>query len=87
MKAQTLRLLGKVYPNTGLASDFAYLFHAEVDRIGTTELSEAIEGAVAIAPQGLLDRIARGEITDGFTLAATAMALAQGMLKSPLPVR
>jgi ADP-ribose pyrophosphatase len=74
--ATTLRLisLGKLHTNTGLSSEFVELFIAEVDKLGTPDIKEAITQLKIISSEQLEEFINKGEITDSFTIAAYTRA-------------
>lgn len=72
--------LGQMHTNTGLSSDFAHLFLARVKAWdpakAKNEESEGLEMPLA----QFRSKIASGEITDSFTVAAWARAVASGLL-------
>lgn len=73
--------LGQIHTNTGLTSDFAHLFLARANAWdpakAKVEESEGLEMPLA----QFRSKIASGEITDSFTVAAWARAAASGLLE------
>lgn len=75
--------LGAVYANTGLLAGGARAFVvrlADAPSERTHEPHEALGEVVALTPAQLMEAIALGEVRDGFTLSAVAMAIARGHL-------
>jgi ADP-ribose pyrophosphatase len=80
--------LGAVYANTGLLAGGAraFLVHlADTPSERTHESHEALGEVVALTPTELMGAIARGEVRDGFTLSAVALAIARGHLAPDAP--
>jgi ADP-ribose pyrophosphatase len=72
--------LGDVYPDTGLSNSRVALFYAEVASYGEPETNEAITHILPTPAAEFEQKIADGEITDGFVLAAYARAKARNLL-------
>ncbi len=75
-----LVLLGRVYPDTGMISEYNDFFYAEVESYGEVETGE---GIVELLPTPLpeFERMIReNELTDGFTLTVYALAKAKSLL-------
>jgi ADP-ribose pyrophosphatase len=77
-----LRPLGQINPDSGMSGNVVHLFLADVAHVATLDRKEGIGKAVQLTVRELNEWIARGQITDGFTLAAVALASAQGYLPS-----
>jgi len=71
--------LGEVATTSGIVGEVMRLFLARIDKVGTPDRHEAIEGVVCctIAETG---HIVRGAISDGPTLAAYLRAKLAGLL-------
>jgi ADP-ribose pyrophosphatase len=72
--------LGDVYPDTGLTNSRVALFYAEVAAYGKPETGEAITHILPTPTAKFEQKIANGEIVDGFALAAYARAKARNLL-------
>ncbi len=79
-RARSLTSLGRLHTNTGLSSEFAELFHAELDGFAETERSAGIRAARRLPVADLEAMIRDGTITDGFTLAAFTRARLRGLI-------
>lgn len=76
-----LQPLGTVYPDSGLLASGVHLYWAEVQLNGqATDAREAIAEIRAVSPGELNAMLADGQINDGFTLSALALAKAKGFL-------
>ncbi len=80
--ASVLRLepLGQVHVNTGLTSEFAELFLAEIDAVKQTDTHEGIRDTCLVEPEALENMIRSNEVTDSFTLAAFVRTRLKGLL-------
>jgi ADP-ribose pyrophosphatase len=76
----SLKFLGVIYPDAGMTGHKADVYLADIARIGKVDRREGISHAVVRRPHELLDMIAKGDISDGVTLSAVGLALAQGYL-------
>ncbi len=73
--------MGSLTPNSGLLSSVVFLYLARYDvSVDTPQDSEEVVEVLWIPVRELLDSVASGEITDGFTLAAIGVATARGLL-------
>jgi ADP-ribose pyrophosphatase len=72
--------LGDVYPDTGLTNSRVVLFYAEVPSYGKPEANEAITHILPTSAAEFEQKIADGEIADGFVLAAYARAKARNLI-------
>ena len=72
--------LGSVYPDASMSTECNALFFAEVTSYGKAEEEEAIISILPVSVAEFERMISENEITDGFTLAAYALAKAQGLL-------
>jgi ADP-ribose pyrophosphatase len=75
-----LKHLGIINPDAGMTAHKADVYLADIARIGKLDQSEGISHAIVRQPRELLDMIAKGDISDGVTLSAISLALAQGYL-------
>jgi ADP-ribose pyrophosphatase len=71
--------LGEFHPSAGVIAESMKLYLAHIDRIGELEVHEAISG-VELLTAGQADELfARGDVTDGPTLAAYLRARLRGL--------
>lgn len=72
--AESMELLGPIYPSVGYCSERIDLFYCEVSRKGETSFDddERIE-TVLLSEQEMDEMIRRGEVADAKTLAAWAL--------------
>lgn len=73
--------LGQVHTNTGLTSDFAHLFLARVNAWDPAKAKNEEAEGLEIPLAQFRSKIASGEITDSFTVAAWARAVESGLLE------
>ena len=81
---ERLTPLGAVAANTGLLATVSSAFVADVRESGSPARPEATEALGAyrrLAPDEVVAALASGEVRDGFTLAALALAWARGVLR------
>ncbi|MGB7543142.1 MAG: NUDIX hydrolase [Burkholderiales bacterium] len=78
--AQTLELLdlGEFHPSAGVIAECMKLFLARIDGVGALEKHEAISGVEILDRAEAEALIARGDVTDGPTLAAYLRAKLRG---------
>lgn len=76
----TLHALGYIHPYPALSSARMYLFTAEIDGIGTPQLSEGIASIEQVAPARLFEMVADGTISDGSAIACILKARLRGLL-------
>lgn len=78
--------LGQVAPNSGILQDKAEVFYMKCDP-GTygqaTETHEALDDAKWVTLQAVMKMIQMGDISDGYTLSAFCLLLAQNDLPEP----
>ena len=67
--------LGTMYPDSGFLSTAVYLFFAYVPADAKFLAIDEVEDAEWVPVYEVLDRIASGDIKDGFTIAAVSRAL------------
>lgn len=72
--------LGIVNPDGGLLATMVMAYVARLERLGGTDSREAVRSIELVTVPELTTLIAEGRITDGYTLAAYALALSKGML-------
>lgn len=72
--------LGDIHPDGGKLGDAVGGFLVEVNSVGRVERGEAITDYELLDGQQLTTRIANDEITDAFTLALYAKAVAKGVI-------
>ncbi len=76
-----LQPLGIVYPDSGLLASGVHLYWADVELTDqATDAREAIAEIRTVSPGELNSMLATGQINDGFTLSALALAKAKGLL-------
>ena len=78
--AEELVDLGEVATTSGIVGEVMRLFLARIDKVGTPDRHEAIEGVVCCTIAETEDMIVRGAIRDGPTLAAYLRAKLAGLL-------
>lgn len=80
--ASALRLeaMGLMHVNTGLTSEVAELFLAEIDAVRNTDTHEGITDTRLVEPAVLEMMIRHNKITDSFTMAAFARARLKGLV-------
>ncbi|MFE3247283.1 NUDIX hydrolase [Streptomyces sp. NPDC059209] len=71
--------LGRVHADTGLLGGHAELYAARIPAVGALDTAEGIRRAVVMPPLRAEELIGRGEITDGFTIAALTHARLAGL--------
>ena len=71
--------LGEFHPSAGVIAESMKLYLAHIDRIGELETHEAITGVEVLTAAQADELIARGEVTDGPTLAAYLRARLRGL--------
>lgn len=79
-EARELVPLGFFYPDTGFSDDRAELFLARIDAVGPLDREEGIARARVLSPAAVGGLIARGELTDSFTLVAFLRARLRGLI-------
>lgn len=81
VSARDWRRLGNVTPDSGMLAINVAFFLAIVEdgELNPEDLAE-VQEATWLSTHTLLQKIATGDITDGFTLSAVALALTQGHL-------
>lgn len=72
--------LGSVQPDTGLMNRPTEIIGVEVESIGQPQLEEGVLEAVTLTRSSLEEHIAAGQIADGFTLSAFAIATARSWI-------
>lgn len=72
--------LGQMHTNTGLSSDFAHLFLAHVKAWDPSKAKNEESEGLEMPLAQFRSKIASGEITDSFTIAAWARVVASGLL-------
>lgn len=77
-EAAALESLGRVTPDSGMTGTRAHVFLCRITRPRPPLGYEEIQGMVCLSPGELGERIAAGEIDDGFTLAAYGLWTAKG---------
>jgi ADP-ribose pyrophosphatase len=75
-----LRHLGTIQPDTGITSSAVDIFAARVTGLPLPDPLEGIDDVRRLSPTELDRWIAEGRISDGYTLAACALARARGIL-------
>lgn len=68
-----VRFLGNVRADTGLSAGQAQVFLAELTNVSAPSVEEGIRGYVWLSEKEMEEKIAAGEIEDGFTLSAWAL--------------
>lgn len=78
----TLTFLGEAYPDSGLLGHKVAFYHAQISEsdLKINDVDEGITEFLLIPYKELKDRIARGEIQDGFTLTALYLAEIKGAI-------
>jgi ADP-ribose pyrophosphatase len=80
-RPRRLEELGVMRPDSGIMAGVIHMFAAEYAEPVSAPLDTGEVSAVAWIPVGdLMARIAAGDITDGFTLAAVCAAMCRGLL-------
>lgn len=79
-KIENLIDLGILHNNTGIEGNSVKLFLAFLSSTGAAQQTEAIAQITQLTLAELEAMIAKGEITDGFTIAAYTRAKLQGLL-------
>jgi len=72
--------LGTAFLDTGATANVNAFFYVELAKYGKLDHSEAIAELILVPITDLNSMIARGEMTDGFTLTALALAHAKGLM-------
>lgn len=72
--------LGTVHTDSGISASRAALFLGRVSGPPAPDRAEGIDDVRHLSPAELDDWIARGYVSDGFTLSAYAMARSRGLL-------
>lgn len=72
--------LGTVHPDTGLCSNEVHLFYCELQSLGEANQNEGIEKVELVTLSRLESMIRKGEVTDGYTLAAYTRAKLTGLI-------
>ncbi|MCG6494039.1 NUDIX hydrolase [Kitasatospora sp. A2-31] len=80
--ADEYKPLGVVHPDSGLMSQSVELYLAEIPRMQSisVQAAEGIRSAAWLTPEEARDYMLTGRITDGFTIAAIALAQARRLL-------
>lgn len=74
IKLSQLKHIGTIQPNSAILSSTLPIFHARVDNLlDVSAIDSEISEVVYIPTDQIMNAIARGEITDGITLAALAL--------------
>ena len=66
--------LGEFHNNTGLERNYVHLYLAYLSKVGEPRKAEGIEKIIWVSVKELENMIAKGEITDGFTIGAYTRA-------------
>lgn len=77
VQAVDLQVLGEMTPNSGLLSDRVVVVRAAVAERGIPRDTDEIHDARWSPWSDLMEEIARGRISDGFTLASVALLIAK----------
>jgi ADP-ribose pyrophosphatase len=80
LTATELVRLGAIHPDAGISSSAVYVFAARVTGHPVPDRLEGIDEIRRLSPDELDRWIGEARISDGFTLAAIALARARGML-------
>lgn len=72
-----MNFLGKVFPDSGFLSDTVYVYSCQVDSYTIKKGYEGIIDVSLMSLDDLFPAVSRGEIMDGFTLAALSLAYAK----------
>lgn len=72
--------LGALQTDSGLLGSATHLYLAEIDKLGEVQRAEGISEIRLLSPAELQGEIARGAISDSFTIAAFARALWRGLI-------
>ena len=76
-EAVVLENLGQIAPDSGMTGARAQVFLCRVAQPNIPVGYEEIQGMVSLTPEELEEKIASGEIDDGFTLAAYGLWVAK----------
>lgn len=79
-QVERIEPLGELSINTGMEGNRTQVFLAWISSIGGMQKNEGIFDHKLVSPEEMNSMIADGEINDGFTLSAYAMANASGFL-------
>jgi 8-oxo-dGTP pyrophosphatase MutT (NUDIX family) len=80
-RPRDLEPLGRMHPDSGILASVVHMFAARYDTTVSAPRDTGEVTAVTWIPvAGLAARIAAGDITDGFTLAAVCAATCRGLL-------
>lgn len=78
-EVRKVRYLGNIRADTGLSGGCAQAFLAEVEEAGAQVGHEGIRDLLWLTEEELREKIAAGEITDGFTLSALTLLRCAGL--------
>lgn len=78
-ECEKLEPLGFVHTNSGLLSERVHLFYAEISKFSRGEKKEPIRSIQSFCVDEVVAKLASGEITDSFTMAAVSLAKWKGM--------
>lgn len=79
-RCRTLISMGTAYPDTGIDATSVEVFFADLDALGAVDTDEGIERLLMVTVEKLELMMASGEIDDGYTLSAFALAKARKLL-------
>ncbi|MGI5169326.1 NUDIX hydrolase [Spirillospora sp. CA-253888] len=78
-EARAWEPLGLLHADTGISQSGVGLFWADLETLGAPERAEGIDEILLLPPAELDAMLARGELTDSFTLAAILNARVRGL--------
>ena len=79
LRAEKAKIIGKTAPDSGLLGTEQYVIHAVVacDHVAVQDAKEGIKETVWLSMEEIKEKVCSGDITDGYSLAAAFMLLAQ----------